>query len=86
MPGAHPLAKADVALDAVAAAMRSAPPEPRRIAKRSSSTGKRVSNISGSVRRLLVMCVWTALAPSKSGPRPRRLRSSHNIGTAHCRR
>src|SRR5262249_12928195 len=29
---------------------RPSPPEPRRIAKRSSSTGKRVSKISGSVR------------------------------------
>ena len=36
--------------------------------KSSSTTGKRLSNTSGSVRRELVMWVWTALAPSKPGP------------------
>src|SRR5207253_1727793 len=46
------------------------PPEPRRIAKPSSRTGSRVSRISGSVRRLLVMWVCTALVPSWSGPAP----------------
>src|SRR6185503_9248829 len=46
------------------------PPDPRRIANWSSRTGSRVSRISGSVSRLLVMCVCTALVPSKSGPAP----------------
>src|SRR6185503_11765424 len=46
------------------------PPEPRRIANWSSLTGSRISRISGSVSRLLVMCVCTALVPSKSGPAP----------------
>src|SRR5438270_6358864 len=46
------------------------PPEPRRIANWSSLIGSRVSSISGSVRRLLVMCVWPALVPSWSGPAP----------------
>src|SRR4029453_9519519 len=46
------------------------PPEPRRIENSSSRTGKRVSRISGSVSRLLVIWVWTALAPSWSGPAP----------------
>ena len=36
----------------------------------SSRTGKRHSSTSGSVRRELVMCVCTTLAPSKSGPAP----------------
>ena len=36
----------------------------------SSSTGKRHSSTSGSVRRELVMWVWTASVPSKSGPAP----------------
>ena len=47
-----------------------APPLPRRIANASSRTGKRHSSTSGSVSRELVMCVCTALAPSKSGPAP----------------
>ena len=47
---------------------RPAPPLPRRIANDSSRTGKRHSSTSGSVSRELVMCVCTALAPSKSGP------------------
>ena len=36
--------------------------------KSSSTTGKRVSSTSGSVRRELVMCVCTPLAPLKPGP------------------
>src|SRR5690242_5436029 len=46
------------------------PPEPRRMANWSRRTGRRFSRISGSVSRLLVMCVWTALVPSWSGPAP----------------
>ena len=49
---------------------RPAPPEPRRISKRSTSTGKRHSRTSGSVSREFVMWVWTASVPSKSGPAP----------------
>ena len=44
------------------------PPEPSRMWKSSSSTGKRSSSTSGSVRRELVMWVWTPDVPSK--PRP----------------
>ena len=40
------------------------PPDPWRIANRSTRTGKRRSRISGSVRRELVMWVWTALVPA----------------------
>ena len=56
---------------AVAAAVQR-PRRPSRAGSRirSSSTGKRVSRISGSVRRLLVMWVCTALVPSWSGPAP----------------
>ena len=44
------------------------PPEPRRMWKSSSSTGKRYSRISGSVRRELVMWTCTPGVPSKPGP------------------
>ena len=44
------------------------PPEPGRMWKSSSSTGKRISRISGSVRRELVMWTWTPEVPAK--PRP----------------
>ena len=47
---------------------RPLPPEPRRMWKSSSTTGKRLSSTSGSVRRELVMWVCTAAAPSKPGP------------------
>ena len=47
-----------------AAPARAAPPEPRLMLNSSSRTGRRVSSISGSVRRLLVMWVCTALVPS----------------------
>ena len=50
---------------------RPSPPDPRRIANASSRTGSRVSRISGSVSRLLVMCVCTALGPVMVGPRAR---------------
>ena len=46
------------------------PPEPRRIEYSSSRTGKRNSSTSGSVPRVLVMWVWIAEQPSKSGPAP----------------
>src|SRR5574337_448564 len=44
---------------------RPLPPEPRRIAKSSSTTGKRLSSTSGSVRREFVIWVCTAAGPSK---------------------
>ena len=43
------------------------PPEPSRMWKSSSRTGKRNSRISGSVRRELVMWVWTASAAVEAG-------------------
>src|SRR5882762_6276958 len=49
---------------------RPAPPLPRRISKLSRSTGKRHSSTSGSVRRELVMWVWTTSAPSNPSPAP----------------
>jgi len=66
----HGLQEADAPLDAVAARYRPAPPEPRRMAKRSTRTGKFSSMTSGSVRRELVMWQCTALAPAKVGPAP----------------
>ena len=48
------------------------PPEPSRMWKSSSSTGKRSSRISGSVSRELVMWVWTPEVPAK--PRPSLIR------------
>ncbi len=47
---------------------RPAPPLPRRMRNSSTSTGKRNSSTSGSVRRELVMWVCTASVPSKSRP------------------
>ena len=47
---------------------RPRPPEPRRMWKSSSTTGKRASSTSGSVSRELVMCTCTASAPSNPGP------------------
>ena len=44
------------------------PPEPLRMWKSSSTTGKRNSRISGSVSRVLVMWVCTASVPGKPGP------------------
>ncbi len=67
------------------ASRRTAPSPPRhrprrpsrgRIANASTSTGKRLSSTSGSVRRLLVMCVWTALGAGEARPRARRRRRS----------
>ena len=59
------------------------PPEPRRTANASTRTGKRRSRISGSVRRELVMWVWTALAPGARWPsRPRRRRWSRSTAAS----
>src|SRR3546814_13501968 len=44
---------------------RPVPPEPRRIPNNSTMTGKRVYMTSGAVIRLLDMCVWSKLVPSK---------------------
>ena len=46
------------------------PPLPGRMAKLSSSTGKRCSSTSGSVRRELVISVCTPEVPSNPGPAP----------------
>ena len=43
------------------------------------------SEISGSVRRVLVMCVCTASVPGKPDLRARRSRSSRNTDTSRCR-
>ena len=52
-----------------------------------SSTGKRHSSTSGSVRRELVIWVWTASVPWKARPSPRnRRRWFHSTDVAHCRR
>ena len=64
----HRLEEADAAHRAVAAALqRPAPPEPRRISKPSSRTGKRNSSTSGSVSRELVMWVCTTRGAVEAG-------------------